>query len=78
MRVLGRALVRFGAAVWDFLVGDTPEILVVTLAIVGITFALRAHHSAAVAVLPICSALALIGAVRYGRMRLNKKRAGPD
>jgi uncharacterized membrane protein YccF (DUF307 family) len=71
---MGRLAARFGAAIWDFLVGDTPEILVVTLAIVGITFAVRAHRSAAVAVLPICSAVALIGAVRYGRTRLRKKR----
>ena len=74
MKAVGRLLVRFGAAIWDFLVGDTPEILVVTLAIVGITFAVRAHRSVAVAVLPVCSAVALIGAVRYGRMRLRKKR----
>ncbi len=39
VRAVGRALVRVGAAIWDFLVGDTPEILIVTLAIVGITFA---------------------------------------
>jgi hypothetical protein len=77
MRVIGRALVGFGAAIWDFLVGDTPEILIVTLAIVGITFAVRAHGSAAVAVLPICSAVALIGAVGYGRTRLKNKRPQP-
>jgi hypothetical protein len=75
VRAVGRLFVRFGAAIWDFLVGDTPEILVVTLAIVGITFALRAHRSVVVAVLPICSAVALIGAVRYGRTRLRKKRS---
>jgi hypothetical protein len=77
VRAVGRAFVRFGVAVWDFLVGDTPEILIVTLAIVGITFAVRAHHSVAVAVLPICSAAALIGAVRYGRMRLRNKPPQP-
>ncbi len=75
MKAISRAVVRAALAIWDFLVGDTPEVLVITLAIVGIAFAVRAHDSAAVIVLPICAAAALIGVVRLGRMRIDAKRS---
>jgi asparagine N-glycosylation enzyme membrane subunit Stt3 len=78
MNAVVRALARAGLAVWDFFVGDTPEVLVVTLAIVGITFAIRAHNHAAVVVVPICSALALIAVVWLGRVRVGSKRSEPE
>ncbi len=74
MKTIGRYLVRAGLAIWDFLVGDTPEVLVVTLAIVAITFAVRAHNSLAVVILPICSALGLVAVVWMGRARINKAK----
>jgi hypothetical protein len=42
---LSRALAAFGRFWWDFLVGDTPELFVATLVLVGI--ALGFGHSAA-------------------------------
>jgi len=75
VRVVLRWVARAGLAVWDFLVGDTPEVLVVTLAIVGITFALRAHNHAAVVVVPICGVLALTGVVWLGRARITSRRS---
>lgn len=49
----------FGRFWWDFLVGDTPEVTVGSLAVLGITFALRHDRVAAAACLPIAVAILL-------------------
>jgi hypothetical protein len=78
LRTVGRYLVRAGLAIWDFLVGDTPEVLVVVLIILAVTFAVRAHNSVAVVILPILSAAGLVSVVWMGVARVNKaKRSNP-
>jgi lipopolysaccharide export LptBFGC system permease protein LptF len=54
-----RAARAFGEFWWDFLIGDTPEFLVVALVVVALAFALRTHRSAGVVVLPLLTATAV-------------------
>jgi hypothetical protein len=68
---LGRLLAAFGHFWWDFLIGDTPEILVASLVIVGAALALRHHHWAAVIVLPVLAVLTLVVSAWRGRIRRN-------
>ncbi|MGH9044418.1 MAG: hypothetical protein ACRDVP_06245 [Acidimicrobiales bacterium] len=74
MRWLASKLARIGFFIWDFLVGDTPEILVLALAIVGITFWVRSDHLLSVVILPVCVAVGLIAVVRYGQRRARKSK----
>ena len=39
--VVARAVVAFGRFWWEFLVGDTPELFVATLAVIGLAEGLR-------------------------------------
>jgi glucose dehydrogenase len=71
---IGRALRAFGRFWWDFLIGDSPEIFVATLVIVGLAFALRHEHAAAVLLLPALTVCVLVGSALRGRRR----RAEPD
>jgi hypothetical protein len=63
----GRAFGRF----WlDFLVGDTPELFVVTLAIVAISFGLASSPRAvAVVVIPLLAFGAVVWSAARGRTR---------
>jgi hypothetical protein len=57
-----RLLRGFGRFWWDFLVGDTPELFVAALVIIGVIALLseRGHfNDAAVVVLPLLAILAL-------------------
>ncbi len=45
-----RASVRFA---WNFLVGDTPEVILTTGVMVALAFALHTHRMAAVITLPL-------------------------
>jgi hypothetical protein len=64
--LLWRWTVAFGAFWWDFLVGDTPELVPGVLAILGIT-ALAVHQGAprmvVIGAVPILSAVVLCGSV---------------
>jgi hypothetical protein len=70
-------LVRgFGRFWWDFLVGDTPELFVAALVIIGVIALLseRGHfNDAAIVVLPVLAILALaaslVRAVRLSRRK---------
>jgi hypothetical protein len=55
-----KVLKAFGHFWWDFLVGDTPEFAVVTLALVGLAYLLADHTAAAVIVLPLFVAGSLL------------------
>jgi hypothetical protein len=60
--LVSRILKGFGRFWWDFLVGDTPELFVAALVIIGVIALLseRGHfNSAAVVVLPLLAILAL-------------------
>jgi hypothetical protein len=59
----------FGRFWWEFLVGDTPELFVAVLVIVGASFALRADRTAAIVVLPALAVAALVVSAFRGRTR---------
>lgn len=65
---LARGLRAFGRFWWDFLVGDTPELFVVTLVVVGIAFALSGLHLLPVIVIPGLVALAVVVSAARGRV----------
>jgi hypothetical protein len=64
-----RWLRAFGRFWWDFLVGDTPELFVAVLVIVGITALLVANVSGVVAwaTMPVLVVAALTVSVLRGR-----------
>jgi hypothetical protein len=64
-----RGLRAFGLFWWDFLVGDTPEVTVATLVILGIVAGLVhwVSSTAAWAVLPVLVAATLTATVLRGR-----------
>jgi hypothetical protein len=64
-----RALRAFGLFWWDFLVGDTPEVTVAALVILGIVAGLVhwVSSTAAWAVLPVLVAATLTATVLRGR-----------
>lgn len=78
MRAIARGARSFGHFWWDFLVGDTPELFVAMLFLVGIAFALRHERLAAVVLLPVLAAAALLGSTWRGRVRRRKARATGD
>jgi hypothetical protein len=66
---VGRALTSFGRFWWDFLIGDTPELFVATLVVIGVAFGLRDHRWVAVAVLPLLAVGFLLASVYRGRRK---------
>ena len=66
---IARAARAFGRFWWDFLVGDTPEVFVGILVVIGLAVALRHDRVAAVAAVPSCT-VALLALTTYrGRQR---------
>jgi hypothetical protein len=65
----------FGRFWWEFLVGDTPELLFATAVIVGAAFALRSYHVAAIVALPALAAAALVASAFRGRRRAANRRS---
>jgi hypothetical protein len=72
-RLARRWLVAFGHFWWDFLVGDTPELLVgvlVALGVVALLVRASSLNAVAVGALPAMAALALsLSALRSARAR---------
>lgn len=66
-----RTLVAFGRFWWDFLIGDTPELFVAGLGILGVAALLAKEISAtaAWAVVPLLVIAALVVSVLQGRKR---------
>ncbi|HUZ10961.1 MAG TPA: hypothetical protein VMU76_12420 [Acidimicrobiales bacterium] len=64
-----RAARAFGRFWWDLAIGDTPELFVATLVVVGASFALRHVRIAAVIVLPLLVAAILGASAWRGRRR---------
>jgi hypothetical protein len=73
MEAVGRAVRAFGHFWVDFLVGDTPELFVAMLVLVGLAFALRHDHVVAVVLLPVLAAAALVGSAWRGRTRPSRR-----
>ncbi|HEY2565619.1 MAG TPA: hypothetical protein VGI44_18055 [Acidimicrobiales bacterium] len=67
MTATKRAIVAFGKFWWEFLVGDTPELLVATIVVIGAALALRHHRTAGFIVVPLIAAVALALSVLRGR-----------
>jgi hypothetical protein len=63
------AVKAFGRFWWDFLIGDTPDLFVAVLVIVGAAFALRHDRTAAIVVLPLLAIIALAASTYRGRRR---------
>lgn len=69
MATVRRLLVGFGRFWWDFLVGDTPELFLAVLAVIGIALALH-RNTAAGAVLVIAAVVAFLALSTWrGRKR---------
>jgi hypothetical protein len=66
---IARGLKAFGAFWWDFLVGDTPELFVATLVLVGLALLLRHEHVLAVVLLPALAIAFLLASTFRGRRR---------
>lgn len=74
MPAVKRAVVAFGRFWWDFLVGDTPELFVAMLVVVGLAFALRHDRIAAIVVVPLVTIAMLLASTYRGRSRARAKR----
>jgi hypothetical protein len=66
---VSRGLRAFGRFWWDFLVGDTPELTLTALVIVGAAFALAPHRDVALVVLPAVAVAALVVSAARGRTK---------
>jgi hypothetical protein len=67
MKTVRRGVRAFGHFWWDFLVGDTPELFVATLVIVGSALLLRHHRDVAIIVLPVMAIVFLLLSALRGR-----------
>lgn len=67
---LGKALRAFGHFWWDFLIGDTPELAVATLLLVGLAFAVDHNRLAGAVLLPLMAAVFLLISTVRGRRRI--------
>jgi ABC-type transport system involved in Fe-S cluster assembly fused permease/ATPase subunit len=69
MKAIRRGARAFGSFWWDFLVGDTPELFVAVVAVVGLALLLRRHHDIAIVLLPVITVLFLVASTWRGRQR---------
>ncbi len=76
--VLVGAFKAFGRFWWEFLVGDTPELFVAVLVIVGVAFALRGHRLAGAVVLPLLAIVMLLASTYRGRRRTTAAPSSAD
>jgi len=75
MRQLRRGVVAFGRFLWEFLIGDTPELFVAVVGIVVLALLLRHHHVAGIVVLLVVAAAVLVASTYRGRLR--RRRTEP-
>jgi hypothetical protein len=72
-----RILKGFAMFWWDFLVGDTPELFVAVLVIIGAIAVIseRAHaNAAAIVALPVLAVVSLAWSLARVRRRANKQK----
>ena len=67
MSVVGRCFKVFGRFWWEFLVGDTPELLVATLVIIAAAYALRRDRVVAITLLLVLATGMLLASTYRGR-----------
>ena len=78
MRAVKRGLTAFGKFWWEFLIGDTPELLVATIVVVGVALALRHHRTAGFIVVPLITAVAVALSTFRGRDRRSRRSRPGD
>ena len=76
MKLIARWGRAFGHFWWDFLVGDTPELFVATLVIVGVALLIGHHHVAGYALLPVVAIVFLVASTYRGRRRAEPAESG--
>jgi hypothetical protein len=67
-----RGLRAFGRFWLDFLVGDTPELFVATLVVVGAALALASLHVLSIVVVPAVAVVAVVWSAARGRVRTRR------
>lgn len=69
MTLLARWIRAFGNFWWDFLVGDTPELFVGVLIVLGVAFGCRSNRTLAVVMVPLAAVVVLVASTIRGRRR---------
>ncbi len=69
MSTMGKWARVFGHFWWDFLVGDTPELFVATVVIVGAALLVRNHGDTGYVLLPLLAIASLVISAYRGRRR---------
>jgi len=73
-----RAVVAFGRFWWNFLIGDTPELFVGTLFVVGAAWLLRHDRAAGLAVVLLLTVVFLLASTLRGRAAADAAPGGED
>jgi hypothetical protein len=76
MNAIVRAARWLGSFLWDFIVGDTPELALATGVIVAIAFMLAGTEWLGAILLPLCAAGFLLASTWRGRKRAPSRSAG--
>jgi hypothetical protein len=74
---LARAARWLGRFLWDFLVGDTPELALATGVLVAIAFILAGSEWLGAILLPLLAAGFLLASTWWGRKRAPSRPARP-
>jgi hypothetical protein len=72
MRTIARWARACGSFWWDFLVGDTPELLLATVAIVVAALLLGRYHIAGYLLLPALAIVCLVASAYRGRRQTHE------
>lgn len=75
MDALARGARWLGRFLWDFIVGDTPELALATGALVGLAFLLAGTEWLGAILLPLCAAGFLLVSTWRGRKRVPQRSA---
>lgn len=70
MRLIAKWVRAFGRFWWDFLVGDTPELFLGVLIVLGVAFACRSNRVLAVVLVPLVTIIVLLASTIRGRRRV--------
>ena len=69
MNLISKWIRAFGHFWWDFLVGDTPELFLGMLIIVGVAFLVHHNKAVAVVLVPAVAIVVLLTSTVRGRKR---------
>jgi hypothetical protein len=77
MDAVGRAARWFGRFLWDFIVGDTPELALATGVLVAVAFMLAGTEWLGAILLPLLAAGFLLASTLRGRKRAPSRSTRP-